>query len=68
MSCSPRISIYMRKARDAAGTEAAGNYKHAAMLWGAARDCAIGAVNQVYCQNRVDTCKKMDALRGKKVA
>lgn len=55
--------LYMTSARNAADTERACNYRHAAVMWRNAGRNTANIKNQQWCENRAECCTRLAALR-----
>lgn len=54
---------YLNAARRAAAVEQAGNYQHAAALWGDAAGCTSNLRQRMWCSHRSVTCVRLHELR-----
>ncbi|AWX14246.1 hypothetical protein CEP49_06630 [Mergibacter septicus] len=53
---------FKEAAEIAAQFEKAGDYENAAKLWGIASTLARKNINQEWCENRADFCRKRDEM------
>ena len=57
------ITPFREAAEEAAATERAGNYKHAASLWLDAKGKTCSYSNHRWCDHRADNCRSLHKLR-----